>query len=201
MIVAKGWIKANPRLSVIPMQGWQRSMTWEDTSLPWVATSPNIPNPTSPLYCAATGILGELRGVDIGIGTPKPFHYAAAPGIDGNQFASDLSAMGFDGVRFLPYQSVVKPGFNGVELIIDPRAKTDIMALGIALIVEVVRRTNGSVLAASPRGAQDLFQKVYGSLALDQALKTGGTWEDLVASWKPSLDVFMTDRAPYLLYR
>jgi uncharacterized protein YbbC (DUF1343 family) len=201
MIVAKGWIKANPRLSVIPMQGWRRTMVWGDTGLGWVTTSPNIPDPTSPLYCAATGILGELRGVDIGIGTPKPFHYAAAPGIDGPQFSRDLAAMGFEGVRFLPYQSVVKPGFSGVELVIEPNAATDLMALGVALIVEIVRRTNGSVLAASPSGAQDLFKKVYGSLALDNALKAGGNWQDLVASWRPSLASFSTERTAHLLYQ
>jgi uncharacterized protein YbbC (DUF1343 family) len=201
MIVAKGWIKANPRLTIISMQGWQRAMGWDATGLNWVATSPNIPNSTSPLYCAATGILGELRGVDIGIGTPKPFHYAAARGIDGVGFARALGAMGFDGVTFAPYQSVVKQGFSGVELIIDPNAKTDLMALGVALIVEVVRRTNGAVLADSPRGTQDLFQKVYGSMALDNTLKSGGNWQELVTSWQPSLNAFATDRAPFLLYR
>jgi uncharacterized protein YbbC (DUF1343 family) len=200
MIVARGWIKANPRLTVIPMQGWKRPMSWDATGLNWVATSPNIPNSTSPLYCAATGILGELRGVDIGIGTPKPFHYAAAAGIDGPDFARALSAMGFAGVTFLPYQSTVKQGYSGVELVIDPNANTDLMALGVALIVEVVRRTNGRVLSSSPSGAQDLFQKVYGSLALDNALKSGGNWQDLVASWQPSLNDFQAARTPFLLY-
>ena len=83
MIVAKGWIKANPRLSVVPMTGWQHSMNWSATKLNWIPTSPNIPNWDSPFYCATTGILGELKDVDIGIGTDKPFHYAAARGIDG----------------------------------------------------------------------------------------------------------------------
>ena len=43
MMIAKGWIKANPRLTVIPMTGWRRSMNWQDTKLNWVPTSPNIP--------------------------------------------------------------------------------------------------------------------------------------------------------------
>jgi uncharacterized protein YbbC (DUF1343 family) len=201
MIVAKGWIKANPRLTVIPMQGWQRKMAWQATGLNWVATSPNIPDPASPLYCAATGILGELRGVDIGIGTAKPFHYAAAQDLDGATLARDLSDMGFGGVTFLPYQSVVKPGFSGVELVIVPGAKTDLMALGVALICEIVRRTNGAVLRVSSSGARDLFTKVYGSRALDGALEGGARWQDLVAGWTPSLETFKAERAPYLLYR
>jgi uncharacterized protein YbbC (DUF1343 family) len=200
MIVAKGWIKANPRLTVIPMQGWQRSMAWGQTGLNWVPTSPNIPQPETPLYCAATGILGELRQVDIGIGTAKPFHYAAAEGIDGVAFASDFNAMGFEGIRFLPYQSAVKSGFAGVELVIDPAARTDVMAVAVALICEVSKRTNGRVLQVNTGGSLDLFTKVYGSNALGLALKDGTRWQDLVASWQPSLDAFKTARAPFLLY-
>jgi uncharacterized protein YbbC (DUF1343 family) len=201
MIVAKGWIKANPRLTVVPMQGWARTMSWADAGLNWIPTSPNIPNPVSPHYCATTGILGELRGVDIGIGTAKPFQYAAAPGIDADQLARDFTAMGFEGVRFLPYRSTIKPGFNGMELMIDPTAKTDLMALGIALICEIAARTNGEVLRTSPSGALDLFTKVYGSQALGIALERKTPWRELVANWQPSLDAFRTQRAPYLLYR
>jgi uncharacterized protein YbbC (DUF1343 family) len=200
MIVAKGWIKANPRLTVIPMQGWQRSMAWGQTGLNWVPTSPNIPQPETPLYCAATGILGELRQVDIGIGTAKPFHYAAAEGIDGVAFARDFNAMGFEGIRFLPYQSATKDGFAGVELLIDPAARTNVMAVAVALICEVSKRTNGRVLQVNAGGSLDLFTKVYGSHALGLALKDGTRWQDLVASWQPSLDAFKTARAPFLLY-
>jgi uncharacterized protein YbbC (DUF1343 family) len=200
MIVAKGWIKANPRLTVISMQGWQRSMAWGQTGLNWVPTSPNIPQPETPLYCATTGILGELRQVDIGIGTAKPFHYAAAEGIDGVAFARDLNAIGFEGIRFLPYQSATKAGFAGVELVIDPAARTDVMAVAVALICEVSKRTNGRVLQVNTGGSLDLFTKVYGSNALGLALKDGAKWQDLVASWQPSLDAFKTARAPFLLY-
>jgi uncharacterized protein YbbC (DUF1343 family) len=201
MIVAKGWIKANPRLTVIPMQGWQRSMPWGSTGLDWVPTSPNIPNSDSPFYCAATGILGELRGVDIGIGTPKPFHYAAAPGIDGAALARDLGGMGFEGVAFLPYQSAVRPSFSGVELVIDANAKTNLMALGVALICEIVRRSDGGLMRATNGITQDLFTKVYGSTALNAALQNNTPWQDLVAGWRPSLEAFKVERTPYLLYR
>jgi uncharacterized protein YbbC (DUF1343 family) len=201
MIIAKKWIKANPRLTVIPMQGWHRSMSWAETGLNWVPTSPNIPNATSPLYCAATGILGELRGVDIGIRTSKPFQYAAAQGVDGVALARDLRAMGFEGVTFIPYQSTIKPGFSGVELVIDPNGNTDVMALAVALICEIVARTNGAILRASPNSARDLFTKVYGSSTLDMALDNKTPWRDLVAGWKPSLDAFIGARTPYLLYR
>jgi uncharacterized protein YbbC (DUF1343 family) len=200
MIVAKGWIKANPRLTVIPMKNWSRSKTWAQTGLNWVPTSPNIPQWDSALYCAATGILGELRNFDIGIGTTKPFHYAAAAGLDGVAFARDLTALGFSGISFLPYQSTIKPGYGGVELVIDPRGKTDLMAVAVALICEMAKRTNGAIWRTSPSGAQDLFRKVYGSDALNRALAEGTPWQDLVSGWQPSLDAFRAERARYLIY-
>lgn len=201
MIVAKGWIKANPRLSVIPMTGWQRSMNWSATKLNWIPTSPNIPNWDSPFYCATTGILGELKEVDIGIGTDKPFHYAAARGVDGPELAAYLNSKRQPGMTFLPYASTVKPGFAGVEIVIDVTRTPDLMATGMMLIQEIVRHTNGAVLRANPTITTDLFRKVYGSDALWNALKNDTPWVDLVASWAPSLAAFKQQRTANLLYR
>jgi uncharacterized protein YbbC (DUF1343 family) len=200
MIIAKNWMKANPNLKVISMQGWRRDMAWLETGLTWVPTSPNIPYWQSPIYCAATGILGELRNVDIGIGTAKPFQYAAATGIDGPAFSAFINAQNLSGISAKPYVSAVKPGFNGIELDISPDTQTDIMALGIMLIQEVVRRSNGSALASSSVGQMDLFKKVYGSNALAASLQTGTNWQDLVASWIPSIQAFKQERLPFLLY-
>jgi uncharacterized protein YbbC (DUF1343 family) len=200
MIIAKDWIKANPRLTVIPMKGWKRSMNWGDTRLIWVPTSPNIPNWDSPFYCAATGILGELRNVDIGIGTSKPFHYAGAQGIDGSAFATFLNTQGFPGISFIAYESQVKPGFSGVELNIDPSTNADLMALGILLIQEVVRRSNGAALRSSSPSNFDLFTKVYGSRDLTAALEAPVPTQTLVDGWAPSLAAFKRDRTTHLLY-
>jgi uncharacterized protein YbbC (DUF1343 family) len=200
MIVAKGWIKANPTLTVIPMQGWRRGMTWQATGLTWVPTSPNIPTWQSPIYCAATGILGELKEVDIGIGTAKPFCYAAARGIDGSAFSAFLNDTQLSGITAKPYVSIVKPGFSGVELEIAPDSQADIMAFGIMLIQEVVRRSNGAALAASSVGQLDLFKKVYGSNALAASLANNTPWQDLAASWTPSIETFKRERATHLLY-
>ncbi len=200
MIVAKGWIKANPRLTVIPMQGWRREMDWAATGLNWVPTSPNIPNAGSPIYCAATGILGELKDVDIGIGTSKPFHYAAARGIDAAAFSTFINELRIDGVTAKPYTSTVKPGFTGIELDITPTSQADIMALGTMLIQEVARRSNGAALASSTASQLDLFKKVYGSNALAASLQNRTSWQELVVGWRPSISAFNQERTPHLLY-
>ena len=201
MIIGKGWIKANPDLTVVPMQGWTRSVLWPQTGLSWIATSPNIPNWDSPFYCAATGILGELKNVDIGIGTPKPFHYAAARGIDGAAFAKAVNEQNLAGVQAKPYVSTTKPGYSGIEIVLDPDAQPDVMALGIMLIYEVVRRSNGAALAGNNASSLELFTKVYGSDTLLTSLRNGTSWQELVTGWAPYIDTFKRDCQAYLLYR
>lgn len=201
MAVAKGWVAKAPKLTVVQMAGWERPMNWADTGLSWVATSPNIPTWESPFYCAATGILGELKQVDIGIGTAKPFHYAAGPGIEGRALAYDLSQQGFRDIQFKPYLSQAKLGFGGVELIIDPKGQTDLMAVAMALCAELVTRSAKAPLSGSTAATRSLFNKVYGSEALWAALEAGTPWQNLVADWQEPLRQFKADRTPHLLYR
>ncbi len=86
MANGEGWLPAGadgkPRrcsLSVIKMQGWDRTMRWEDTGLPWIPTSPNIPTPDAIRGAAALGVFGELSIAGIGIGSSKPFQYIGKP--------------------------------------------------------------------------------------------------------------------------
>jgi uncharacterized protein YbbC (DUF1343 family) len=95
----------------------------------------------------------------------------------------------------------VKPGFGGVELIIDPWGQTDLMAVAMALCAEVVARSAKAPLSGSTASARSLFNKVYGSEALWAALETGTPWQDLVADWQEPLRQFKANRTPHLLYR
>ena len=200
MINAYGWIKARPRLTVIPMRGWQRSMVWRDTGLRWIATSPNIPGPESPFYYAATGILGGLNGVDIGIGTNRPFEYAGGPRINPDEFAATLNSHHMPGVRFRPYHSERKPGFAGVQILIDPHGNTDLLALAVLLASEVCRRTGNSPLRATTGDTRTLFHKVYGSDSLFRDLSSGRPVGSIIASWQPSLTGFRSARQRFLMY-
>jgi uncharacterized protein YbbC (DUF1343 family) len=200
MINAFGWIKARPRLTVIPVRGWQRAMTWRDTGLRWIPTSPNIPGPESPIYYATTGMLGGMNGVDIGIGTARPFEYAGGPGIDGREFAASMSRMGIPGVRFSPYQSAKKAGYAGVQLTIDPHGQTDLCALGVLLVSEVCRRTGNAPLRATTGDTLNLFHKVYGSDSLFRDLSSGRPVPSIMASWQASLNGFRSARQRFLMY-
>ncbi|HIL73462.1 MAG TPA: DUF1343 domain-containing protein, partial [Verrucomicrobia bacterium] len=81
MISSEGWISHRPKISIIKMKNWTRSMTWRSTGLKWVPTSPNIPHGDSPLHYVSTGVLGELgagSGLSIGIGEGMPFECVAS---------------------------------------------------------------------------------------------------------------------------
>ena len=200
MANARGWVSSAPQLTVVPMQGWRRSMIWEDTGLVWHQTSPNIPKARSPFYYAATGILGGLTGADIGIGTGNPFEYAGGKGVDPHEFTRVMQGYGFRGVRFLPYSSTWKPGHAGCRLIIDPRSGLDPVAVDVAATIELHRRVPGGLLRPTSTSALNLFNKVYGSEDLVRALQNGGNPQTLVAAWRASNQRFRAARSPFLLY-
>jgi len=95
--------KIGCKLKVVKMKGWKREMSFQDTGLVWIPTSPNIPEATTPFYYPMTGLLGELQIVNIGIGYTLPFKVIGAPWIDAKKFADKLNDQKFPGVRFEPF--------------------------------------------------------------------------------------------------
>ena len=89
------------RLTVIPMEGWTRDMLYEDTGLPWVLPSPNIPFKESPIYYVSSGICGELYGfMNIGIGYTLPFQLFGALWLDPERLKSKLESYRLPGISF-----------------------------------------------------------------------------------------------------
>lgn len=88
------------KLAVIPMKGWERSMTFLDTGLPWVLPSPNIPYPQSAVDYPSAGIAGEMGYVNIGVGYTLPFETFAAEWIDADALKARLDSYGIPGTSF-----------------------------------------------------------------------------------------------------
>ena len=89
------------KLTVIPMEGWERDMLYEDTGLSWVLPSPNIPFKDTPLYYSAAGICGELYGfMDIGIGYTLPFQVFGATWLDPEKLKARLESYDLPGISF-----------------------------------------------------------------------------------------------------
>ena len=88
------------KLKVVPMRGWHRWMKYEDTGLPWVLPSPNIPSPRSSLCYPASGIGGEFGYLQIGVGYTIPFEVFAAEWIDADSLKARLDSYRIPGTAF-----------------------------------------------------------------------------------------------------
>jgi uncharacterized protein YbbC (DUF1343 family) len=197
-------------LEVVKMKGWKREMSFADTGLPWVPTSPHIPHADSPLYYPMTNLIGEiLSDTNVGVGYTLPFQVIGAPWIDGERLAVKLRAQNLPGVQFHPFY--FRPFFgrckkqtcSGVRIVVtDPAAyrpvTTQFIMLG--LIKSLYPEQFREKLVSDP-ARHAFFCKVVGT---DQVLKII-QGEKLIA-WKlASLDeearqAFVQRRAPYLLY-
>lgn len=200
--------KIGCKLTVVPMSGWKRQMTFSDTGLPWIPTSPNIPEPSTPYYYPMTGILGELQIVSIGIGYPLPFKVLGAPWIDAPTFAAKLNTQGLPGVRFQPYY--FKPFYGkykhescqGVLIVVNDHKKfkpvtTQFVIMGLLKSLypnEFLKALKGA------KNREEMFAKVNGTAAVFQILKEKPyvAWE-LRGFQQKEREAFLKKRNRYLI--
>jgi uncharacterized protein YbbC (DUF1343 family) len=197
-------------LEVVPMKGWTRSMSFADTGLAWVPTSPNIPEADTPLFYASTGILGQLGVVSIGIGYTLPFKIVGAPWIKADRFASKMNEQQLPGVTFLPhyfrpfYGLYKGKNCEGVLIVItDPHAYRPLavqyMLLGILNLL-YPKQMQAKLNALEPM-RKELFCKVNGNEdILSLLLKEKYVAWKFIAYQKDEREQFRTLRRKYLLY-
>jgi len=197
MINAKGWIGGRCNLTVVPIRGWARNLTWADTGLRWVPTSPNIPRGSSPLYYVATGMVGELSGPETGIGGYAPFEMISAKWVNAERFTRYLQSLDMPGVSFQEFQ---RGRQQGSLLRIDPKAPADLTALGVYMLAELNRSSDAALFRRTSRSKLDIFFKVYGSSSIRSQIERGVSPESIVAGWKQNVANFRQARAVFLLY-
>lgn len=209
MINGEGWITNRCRLTVIPLNGWERRMTWRATGLPWVPTSPNVPQPETALHLVATGLLGEIGGVSIGMGADMPFQCVAAPWLQADALAKWMNGRHLPGVQFLPITySPARGVFRGrtvagVRIRFTQPEEASLVAVNFyALEAARVLGRRDLFAEAVKRGQSfQLFDKVCGTDAIRKALQEGRPARSIVASWKAGEEAFRRKREKYLLYR
>jgi uncharacterized protein YbbC (DUF1343 family) len=197
MINGKGWLGVRCNLTVVPMRRWSRSMTWDETGLRWARTSPNIPKPTTPAYYVATGMIGELNGVETGVGGYAPFEMLSSRWLNAERFTSYLRSLSMPGVYFQPFH---RGRAQGALIRIDPNNAANLTALGIYMLAELNRSSGGQVFRKSSRSQLNLFYKEYGSSLIRTLLEHGASAPSIVKSWDSGVEQFRKDRASYLLY-
>jgi uncharacterized protein YbbC (DUF1343 family) len=204
MIKGERWIGKPCRLTIVRMAGWKRSMTWRDTELSWMPTSPNVPRGDSPLYYTSVGVLGSVGGVNIGIGQNRPFEFVAAPWMDGHKLSNYLTRRThLDQVSFPPFSISYRNELHkGVRIVFEDPARAPLLAINFHLH-EAIRATSGRDLyQEAKRAGKDfaILDKVAGTDAIQRALEERLPASQLVKTWQAGEEAFRQRRQKYLLY-
>ena len=176
-------------LVVIPMQGYDRTMLFEDLDLPWVQTSPNIPDLEAVYGYMVTG-LGEGTGVF----QAEQFRWIGGNNLDAEKYATLLNSAALDGIEFIPE---VRGEAGGVRLnITDPYifnpARTGIYALTYAFTLGEfnIPKSNATIV---------MFDKIMGTDKMGEYLEQGLTPQEIEELFAPAIRDFKEKRQEYLL--
>ena len=196
-------------LDVVPLDGWQRRMYFDETGLPWVIPSPNLPTLDSAIVYPGA-VLFEGTMLSEGRGTTRPFELIGAPWIDGESLASAMNARGLPGVHFRAtffeptFQKHAKQTCGGCQLHVTDRGAFQPVRTAVELI-DGFKRQNPSAFAWRQPPYEYEHDKwpidiLYGSDGLRTTIDSGGDLAPLIASWKAAEEAFRKTREKYLMY-
>ena len=213
MIQGEKWLEGleSLQLSVIEMQGWQRSMRWPQTGRAWVPTSPNIPTFESALVYPGMGLVGETD-VNEGRGTPTPFSLFGAPWLDAPRIAARLNALAVPGVSFeaatYTPRSIPRVAthprhegktINGARLVVADVARFEPLEAGVHVLAALVAEARSKGDAGLFRSLA-MFHALAGTKRLHRMLEGGSDGAAITAAWQAEVAHFKARRARYLLY-
>ena len=195
-------------LHVVAMDGWTREMYYDDTSLPWVMPSPNMPTlDTAIVYPGA--VLFEGTKLSEGRGTTRPFELIGAPWIDSERLADAMNARDLPGVHFRPtffeptFQKHARQTCGGCQLHVLDRSAFRPVRTSVELIDEFNKQDPSRFEWREPPYEYEHEKMpidiLYGSDRLRQAVAAGEV-SALVESWAPEEEEFRRLRDRYLLY-
>ncbi|CAN7280796.1 DUF1343 domain-containing protein [Peribacillus frigoritolerans] len=194
--------KIGADLKVIKMKGWKRDMDYDDTGLPFVLPSPNMPTVSTTFVYPATGLI-EGTNVSEGRGTTKPFELIGAPYINSDELAGKLNALRLPGVKFRA--ASFTPTFSkhagklshGVEIYITDREEFKAVPTGLHIIKTIQDLYPGDFefLAANN------FNLLIGNGWIMSRIKEGSTVNEILKEYQVRQDAFKKVRKNYLLYK
>ena len=185
-------------LRVIKLEGWHRSMWFDETNLTWVNPSPNMRSLTEATLYPGVGLL-ETTNVSVGRGTDTPFEIVGAPWIQGDKLADELNQKRMPGVRFVPVRFTPKSSVfkdeqcGGVNVIVTDRNAFKPVSTGIE-IASALRR-----LYPNDWKVDSYLRLLVNANTLER-VKRGDAPRDIINSWNAQLEEFRKARASILLY-
>lgn len=195
------------KLKIIEMENWERQMTFQDTKLPWVPTSPHIPNAMSAAYYSVSGILGELYTISIGVGYTQPFELFAAEWINANDLESNLNHLNIPGVIFRPihykpYYSVGKGTMlHGVQVHFTNFKKAPLSLIQFYVLQECHQLyPDKNPFEMCKPSRLRMFDNVCGSNQIRQKFSENFLVKDIEELWKKPAKKFQHRSKKYWLY-
>jgi uncharacterized protein YbbC (DUF1343 family) len=196
-------------LDVVPMGGWRRAMYYDETGLPWVIPSPNVPTlDTAVVYPGA--VLFEGTQLSEGRGTTRPFELIGAPWIDGERLAEGMNARTLPGVHFRPaffeptFQKHARQTCGGCQLHVTGRRAFEPVRTAVELIAEFKQQDPSRFAWREPpyeyEHEKQPIDILYGSDRLRTTLDAGGNVGSLIDAWRADEDAFRRQRSKYLRY-
>jgi uncharacterized protein YbbC (DUF1343 family) len=193
-------------VEVIKLEGWRRSMFFEETGLPWLAPSPNIPSVQTALVYPGT-CLFEGTNVSEGRGTTRPFETIGAPWIDGEKLREALTELALPGVVFC--STFFAPAFSkhkgescqGVVLQVSDREQFAPLRTALAMLA-VIKRDYRDRLQWRPdwEGNFSFVDRLAGGRWLRDSVDAGKGPQELYARACEGRERFEKARARYLAY-
>ena len=197
------------KIEVVRMQGWSREWYGDQTGLPWVLPSPNIPTVESAVVYPGTVLL-EGTNISEGRGTTRPFEIVGAPWADPEAVSRDLQSRRLPGVFFRP--ALFEPTFHkgagqpcgGCQIHVTDRATFRPVEVGVA-VIDALRRAGPEQFAWRPPPYEyehtiPPIDILFGSAALRTGIDAGVPAADICADWPARVAPFLAIRQKYLLY-
>jgi uncharacterized protein YbbC (DUF1343 family) len=197
-------LKVGAKLHVVPAAGWRRSMWFDDTGLPWVKPSPNLPNLASATTYPAV-VAFEASNLSVGRGTADAFQRVGAPWLPADSVVRLLNARRLPGVRFersdFTPQNATDGKYSGrqlggVRIVVTDRDRFSAGRTGAAL-VWAVRQAAPDSLVVQGRA----FDERFGRPAMREALMRGEDPDAVVARDDAVVDAWWRAVARYTIYR
>jgi len=196
-------------LEVIRMEGWTRGMYWDDTGLPWIMPSPNIPTFDSTVVYPGT-VLFEGTMLSEGRGTTRPFELVGAPWIDAERFAASMNTLGLPGVHCRPavfeptFQKHAKQTCGGCQVhVLDRQAFRPVLT-GVALIDRFRRSDPAKFAWRQPpyeyEHDKQPFDILSGSDGLRRQIDLATPVAEIAESWRDDEKSFQKQRNRHLIY-
>ncbi len=196
-------------LEVVALDGWQRSMYFDETGLPWVIPSPNLPTLDSAIVYPGAVLIEGTR-LSEGRGTTRPFELIGAPWIDGERLAAAMNARGLPGCHFRPvffeptFQKHARQTCGGCQIHVLDRRTFRPLGAAVELIDEFRREDPARFAWREPpyeyEHDKEPIDILYGSDRLRRTLDEHGSVAALIESWRAEEEEFRRLREPALMY-